>query len=580
MSALQWLQLPSQQQVCAKLSAQVLKGEPFILLSGPVGSGRTVILESLVAALERKVRAVYLPCRPEMSAMQLRETLLRQLLPESELSFDLNLADTLLNTPIPGKQKILVIVDDADTVVASFFNELCALHREFLGKNRLAFVLSGQPLWAEQLQNAVHDIELSEVQVPPLSGGEALKLTRQIFKNNGLGSVYNSLENKLPQALSRLQGNVGEIIKYTGLLMAEQKSSSAVKAEAPQISAAPAKKRSYAGLFITIICIIIVLGCLGALFVGGSLFKGEEPQEMRQVSDSSVPATSADASQLPVIDDGALQHAIPEGIEASTPPSSTQRSITLSGEELEQIEEAGSNRPDLPRRDVAGSQVKRTDAANASSATAADKADVQTLSRAANALRQAAAPAAQQEPQQPAEALSADEPAKPARKAADGAAAAVQPKAAVNQEPAAAKSQPAAAQTPSADVSTRASAASPARRGGASAGVVRPENVPFSGQAIPGGSSELAYKNDAHYTVQVVAGTQRERIVQVSAALQGRYWIYRTQRAGRPWYVLICGEYPNRAAALDAARQLPLSVRAAGPFAKSFAAVKAEMAVE
>ena len=574
MSASSWLRLRTQEQLIHTLLQQVSRQEAFILLSGERGSGRTAVLEALVNAAERHMRAVYLPCSGDMTLQRLRETFLKQLLPGAECDTSLNLADSLVKHPVPGKKRILVIADDADAAVASFYTELCALYQEFAGQNRFAFVLSGQPLWAEQKQRLPQAFEITEISVPPLTGEEAMAVVRQVCAHNGLSHVYNIKESSLPAALTRCQGRIGSILAYTEQIMAEQsKNQTAESNKNTAAAAAPGaskpQKRSSAGIFITIVCIIIVLGCLAALFVGGNFFKDNDPADLRAAGASTAAESAADSSSTlsgALIDDGALNSPIPEGIEAQTPPAATNRSITLSGKELDKIEEAGSNRPDLPRPAVAGSAVNpKTEAAP------------QRLSRDANALRQAAA---KQEQQKEPKAAPAPAPAVKSEKAAPQIQ--TEPvKAAPQSEPAkpaptAQKKQPQAA-AESAVKAAPAAAPAASVKSSRAAGVVRPEQVPFSGLAIPGGSSELNYKNDAHYTLQVVAGRNRQNVVQVSAALSGRYWIYETVREGRPWYVLIVGEYPSRAGAQDALRQLPAAVRAAKPFAKSFAAVKQEM---
>lgn len=570
MNSAAFLVIPSQQQICSKLADLVSTSEPFILLTGDSGSGRTVVLEQLVSAVERKIRAVYVPCRADMSLARLRETLLKQLLPGVECSADLNLADNLVKHPIPGNDKILIIADDADTVLSSFFTELTEFYQEFLGQNRFAFVLSGKPLWTEQKLNQPRRIELQEVTLPPLTGDEAMGLCRQIFKKNAMLHVYNNLEAKLPAALAKCKGNISKIIQYTGLIMTDQKNSnpSAAKTAAPD--GTPAKKRSSAGIFITVICIIIALACLSALFIGGNFFDSKSPDEVKNVQTETASGNTLGSSQ-PVIDDGALNSPITGGIEAETPPAATQQSITLSGDELQQIEEAGSKQPALPRPGVAGSEVDKK---------------LQTLSRTDNSLRQSAeapvpapAPAAPdvkndpvQTVQQLAEAAVKTE-AKP-----ETAAPAKHIERPVSEEKTVTGSKAPAVKNVAAPERNTSAAVKPAAAAGAKSGVVRPENVPFSGQAVPGGSSELALKNDVHYTVQVVAGRNRAGVVQVSAALSGRYWIYQTMRDGAPWYVLIVGEYPNRAGALDAASKLPAQVKSAKPFIKSFGTVKQEMA--
>ncbi|MCR5085129.1 MAG: SPOR domain-containing protein, partial [Succinivibrionaceae bacterium] len=98
--------------------------------------------------------------------------------------------------------------------------------------------------------------------------------------------------------------------------------------------------------------------------------------------------------------------------------------------------------------------------------------------------------------------------------------------------------------------------------------------VPFSGEAVPGSESEIDGKDSGHYTVQVLASYRRADVVQGSAGVSGRYWIYQTTYNGRPWYVLISGDYATAREAQASIASLPAELRAGGPFVQRFGTVK------
>ena len=99
-----------------------------------------------------------------------------------------------------------------------------------------------------------------------------------------------------------------------------------------------------------------------------------------------------------------------------------------------------------------------------------------------------------------------------------------------------------------------------------------------AGNAIEGSLDELTRANGAHYTVQVVSASNRANIAAAAQGLSGRYWIVPSTRNGRPWYVLVFGDFPSRQAAMNAAAQVPTSVsQGASPFARRISEVQAEM---
>lgn len=339
----------------------------------------------------------------------------------------------------------------------------------------------------------------------------------------------------------------------------------------------PKKKSGAVGIFITILCLAIVVVCLVPLFIGGDENKqASEPQAL--ASHESIAASSSSNSSLGfsdssslVVDDGALQNPIPEGVNASTPKSTTSKQVVIRGDELNKIEENFKKPATQPQtnhtssNNVAPKVQDNTPQAEVKEPLKVTSPDVagESSRKFTNANYLTRQDSLVRTLQQEKKAQETKDKAQTAQTLAK------------------------ASQVQTGDNSSRAMRAnekvkaqeksSQAVASNTKSSVVSVENVPFSGQAIPGGSIELEHKNQAHFTVQVVAGSNKANLVEVSAGLQGRYWIYETSREGKPWFVLITGEYPNRAAAVDAASLLPSYVKGAKPFVKSFATVVDEL---
>ena len=94
-----------------------------------------------------------------------------------------------------------------------------------------------------------------------------------------------------------------------------------------------------------------------------------------------------------------------------------------------------------------------------------------------------------------------------------------------------------------------------------------------------GSSSELKQKSLRGYTIQLSAGSEAAALVRYAKQknLSGRYWIYQTQYNGKPWYVLILGEYGSAKQAKAAINAMPAALRQSQPWPKSFGQVQKEM---
>ena len=630
--------LESQKRFCNELVEMAVKEESFILLSGETGSGRTVVCEQLVNETDAKMRAVFIPCHKDMQIQRLRELFLQQLIPSGKYDYDLNLPDILSSVHIPYNHKILVVVDDIDTVVSSFYNELLALHQQFAGQGRFSFVLVCQPLWAdEKAARPVGNVDVSVMEIPALSLKEAGILSRHLFAVQNAMRIYNSIKNKLPEALSNADGNMSKIIAITEKLMKDptspQVSNDRMRKAGKDAAAKPKKKSSSVGIFVTVVCIVIVFACLIPIFFGGSFFGSDDSGK------SATKSQVANGDALVFNDDeklqadgGLLPDAVPGGVDAEIVKKETEHSVTLSGKELEQIE-GGANNSGYPRGmggsvNQATAQVpvlRRSDNFNhikAGSGLATTAIDVPPVSQMPGPVpqqmpqqmaQQMPQQMAQQMPQQLAQPQVAPKPmVQPQNQVAQSIArdtaaleAAAQKKLKADREAAAkaqaqaqaqanAQNQTAQAQKPAAPVAPKpvVPQRQPLKAGqvisladeqrqlkqlqAAQAQASRPaaQNTAASAES----KAKIGALNGNHWTVQIVSASNRANVAAAARGLTTPWWIVDSSRNGRPWYILISGDYATREEAIAASRNIPLSVsQGATPFAKRISEAKAEL---
>ena len=638
--------LESQKKFCAELVDLVSK-ENFVLLAGERGSGRTVLCEQVVNETDSKMRAVFIPCHKDMQLQRLRELFLQQLLPNMEFDTNLNLPDSLLKVHIPHNNKIVVVVDDADMVVSSFFNELMALYEQFLGQGRFSFILVGQPLWAEEkMQQAeLHSkTHVTLKQIPPLNLQESMVLARHVFALNNTMQIYKALQQRLPERLTGAKGNISRIIAITEKLMKEptvpQTSQDVGRKNKLQINKTK-KKSSSVGIFVTIVCIFIVVLCLVPVFFGGSFFSDDEGTgtQAQVANENSLLLDEGNNSfdESTALDDGLLPPTVSGGIDAETTERQTEHSVTLSGEELERIE-GGANGSGYPRgvdrsvaQNAAAQQVatlRREDNRNhfrpdahaqemttvdvsatqqqallaqrqAAAAAAALERQQQELAAQQAAAQQAAQRQQQAAAQQAAQANNSQNRQDLDRAAQDKIAAdraraqAAQQQQANNQQPARSQQQQQRQQQTAAQQATpprptlRAgqviNLADEQRQQRAAAQRQQQAQRPATasrptGRAVEGNINEVRAIPDSHFTVQIVSSSSRANITAAAQGLSGRYWILETRYNNRPWYILLSGDYASRDAAQAAARQIPQSVsQGATPFAKRIMDIKPEI---
>ncbi len=623
---------------CAQtIHDKFLYGENFVMLSGDSGSGRTSLCEQVVNELESKLLPVFIPCQDEMTQEQLRQLFLQQIAPNEKWDDTEPLYQSFSKLSIPVRQRFLVIVDDADSAISSFFDELIELYEHNLGKNRFSFLVTGHPLWVQTkiAEKTSNKISIEEITIPAITIDEASALCEQMFVFARLDKVYKTILPKLPHALASCEGNISRVIKLTETLMNDPIQVNDDKSSQPQVSLdvkpntnKGKKKHSSAAIFISIICIVIVLACLVPVFMGSNIVDsifGKAPEQKPDsvqivesvqksaqkngsdvnssttaddplsvsagaVSDINAKGPKGDESNA-VHDDGALLPDVNGGIEAETNNAQPKKSVTLDGNALDEIEKKeADDKSGNPRQGLAGSV--KTDANNASDAAKGDDKssvtetkssvsesvssskdennsnEVETLSRENNALFK------DQIAKEDAENAKALEAQKKALEQKALEEAEIKKKAdalALKDNPQKEEKADNKAQTKP----SKANAKTNKKSSNRTYTRARPRSTP-----VPGSHDELLNKNPRHYTLQVLAGRNKAPLLQAADYVEGRYWIYTTVRNGAPWHVLVMGDFLTAKEAVSRAAILPGSLRAHGSFAKSFEKVQSEMRMQ
>ena len=625
----------------SKLKNTLSETERFVLLSGDSGSGRTSLCEHVVNDLDGKFTTVFIPCQGQMSLTQLRQLFLQQISPDGKYDTESPLSQTFESISIPVREKLLIVVDDLDLVVDTFTQDLFDLFEKNLGKNRFSILVTGHPLWAESKLNSLGaglkaaSRKIVEIPVTPLRLNEAMALCEQMFVYSNLNKVYKAIKPELPKVLEKCNGNLTKIIKLSEALMADPAEVNSEKTENIEVSTAsltenagPKRRKSGgSGLFISIICILIVIACLIPVFLGSSFIDrvlgrapavenengvvntqinlnetdkltfGEDETvvmsnpEVKKLEQESPLYVAEGASEdisakgprgdekTAVEDDGKLLEDVPGGVETEVAEKTTKNSVTIAGSDLEEIEKGGAEANSVsPRRGVTGSLdkkeevlvsktvvLKREDNSLHLEEIQREKAELEAQLR---MEEEAKAFAKEQQQKELEHKLALEKQKEERRRQIEEAQIKALADSLAKQE------EEEKARVLAELEQKKALEEKKAQDAKASESV---KSTSSKAKPVEGSLSELASKNPRHFTLQVQAGRNRASLVSASKLVDGTFWIYTTTRDGRDWYVLVLGDFASYKAASDSARKLPASLRANGPFAKSFDKVNAEI---
>lgn len=96
---------------------------------------------------------------------------------------------------------------------------------------------------------------------------------------------------------------------------------------------------------------------------------------------------------------------------------------------------------------------------------------------------------------------------------------------------------------------------------------------------IAAANNKILALDGSHFTLQLIALTRLDAVNKFMATYgltaNARYFI--TTRAGKPWYVLLYGDYATRESAQDASKALPESLQKSQVWTRKFAGIQAEI---
>jgi septal ring-binding cell division protein DamX len=126
-------------------------------------------------------------------------------------------------------------------------------------------------------------------------------------------------------------------------------------------------------------------------------------------------------------------------------------------------------------------------------------------------------------------------------------------------------------------ISSEPTAAGPrsASAGQAPGAVAAPPAVVES-RSPPRAAGWLESRSPERYTLQLVGARDRDAVERFVArhGIKAPYAVFERLLDGRPWYALVAGDYPDRAAALRARDALPAGIRAADVWPRTFGSIQ------
>lgn len=536
--------LESQQQLVSRLQNLFDLSAPFAMLAGDQGSGRTTICQQWLAAASPAGRCVVLNCLPGLTLSRLREQLVSALLPGAIFDPDDSLVDSLFR--LLGEQsRLLLVIDDADQAPEGWLQELWELYciNEALpAPHRLSVLLCATPAWvmagSRTLQG--HPLPPVELDVEPLSTAEQTGLLEFCLRR---GNYYALMPNPaaLAERLHHCAGNPGRVVALAEDIMTRK---STLKSN-DWLS-----NKMLASIGVAAAVVILLSWVLPPLFKGGAPSSSTAPAASAAVPTGTVVEPTASSAAAAATPDATNTGALPNEVSGAGDAAA--------------VGEHGS------RRVVIADQVVRdimTSQQGGSGAVASGKAEP-AVSGAVTSVDQLAPVAAE---------LSGSGAAQtaPAAAAAVGSTKS-HSKATKNESTKVEHKAPAKVES-KAKPEAKAKPAIKAKPEAAAKPVSQPATVAVSGSQ--GQPAELKAKSGQRYALQLTASSERAAVLNYALKHSpgDRFWIYQTAHDGKPWFVLVQGDYASSVQAKAAVASLPAALQAGHPWPKSFAQIQKEM---
>ncbi|MFM4943168.1 SPOR domain-containing protein [Aeromonas bivalvium] len=513
------LQFPSQRQLVERLLHLIEFNHPFIFLSGPAGSGRATLCESLLGRLPEKVTVVSLIGRPDMKMAEVRQLLLEQVVDRPLFNPQDALADSFFRMLEGKPATLLLLIERASDLPAELLGELWALcrHNDTLTRpHQLAILLSGDDGWCRRGRAGLKGRAMPalELEVAPLSAPEQRIF---LYEKAKAQKIPASLlpKSKVEEILSQAKGHPSTIMQALEDIMTDRR---------------PKKPQPKLPIKTVVLGFVAVIGVLLALtYLVPALF-GDKQEDVAgsQALDAPLPLPiPGDGSQGVVTQEGSAQSgAVGTG-------SGDQDNTAL-------VRDWQAESQDLPK--AVQSETVTADAGNYEGRRLVISDDVveklMTQPGVSGAL-----------PTQVVKELT-------------GEAAPVNPQSQAGTQP---RQDAASAQRQTSTIQSDSTKhPEPA---------VAAPRVPLTPVAT------LQKKARTHYSVQLMGASNRPAVDKFVAEhrLAGKIWLYQTQFRGSPWFVVLQGDYGSAQQAKAAIRQLPPALLKGQPWPKSFAQVQKEL---
>jgi septal ring-binding cell division protein DamX len=520
-------------------------GGPAVYLRGPDGAGKTRFAQRLTEALEGEIESVRLDATMQADIAAALTAL--------SANPGASLAEVMQEL---AARPLLLLIDNADELDSTTAGVLASWQD---AGGRVLLVGRGKP-------EALNDLlELQYVDLPAFDEQESAAFLRL-----HAGELASRVTPDLAAAVHRAAGGLpGPLLQALNGMLTEARAADSGKRRPAKASAT--ERRSGLGYWSAA---ALILGLVAA----GLVYQDEinalfEPPAVQEVA---APATGPTLSPLESADESHTA-----GRKPGTPPPAVASMPRISlpelspppadGEQATPAAPAGGSAPGSgpapdapePSAPVAESEPPATDdpleAVMADAIAAAEKQPAGSADTAVAAeavvTEQGETPEAPAEPALPEPSMAAAEPvaAPPVEVAAEEPAAAIP--APVEDRRPASPPPPAAAMREEATPPPRADAGP---------------------DPVDQGDAWLGSRESSHYTLQLVGARERASIEKFirEHAIAAPYAIFARDLGGRPWYSLVAGDYPDRAAAVAARARLPAGLRARDVWPRTFESIR------
>jgi DamX protein len=500
----------------------------LLLVTGPQGSGKTLLRQALVASTNKQsVQSVVVAARGASDAAGVMQQVAQAL---GTSHADMRTVQAQVVQLALTGQEVYVLVDDAEQLGDSALEALLVLAAG-TAEGRPHVFLFGEASLIDRLETLCDKVSgetegerFHVIELQPYTEDETREYLEQRLEGAGQGIGLFTAE-QISDIHEHSNGWPGAINQVARDSMIEAMIASRTAVKRPSMGFKMPKKHVLA------LGAVVVVGVLAAWLMPG---RGGN-------SNSTAPAAPAAQAQLPLGQGKPVAQQSNNGGPA--------------------IEFAGNTQP-MPLPLVGNSQpVMRGPLAEAAGSGDGDDDGVPSTSPGQPPTVTTAAPpqgaVASAVPQGP---RSSIQP--PAGAAAAAAAAAARPAPA----PAA---KPAPAPTPApVQVATAKPAPKP---------VEKPAEKPAAAAKPAAGGNWYSSQAPGHYVVQIL-GTSSEATAQAYVAEQGgEYRYFKKTLQGKPLYVVTYGSFSDRAAALAAIKVLPAKVQAGKPWPRTVASIQQEL---